>query len=244
MTLADYLGVFLLGLLGSGHCIGMCGPFALAVSAGSANATAMIARQAAYQLGKATSYLFIGVVLLTLTDVIGARDPLMGFQNILAALAGTVMAAAGLAYAFEWRLPPMLARWWQGSAVCGAMSVLWRSPSLFKSLLIGWLNGFLPCGLSLTAIFYLVNYGKIEAVVAGSYVFGLGTLPGLLLLAFAGRKISLESRRWLMRATGVALVVFGVLTVLRGNPAVEMWFHQHLMFGGGMGGESGHDHQH
>ncbi len=242
MTLADYFGVFLLGLLGSGHCIGMCGPFALAVSAGSANATTMIARQVAYQIGKATSYLFIGLVLLTVTDLVDARDPLWRIQDVLAAFTGTVMIAAGLAYALEWRLPPTLASWWQGSALCGAMSVLWRSPSLWKSLLIGWLNGFLPCGLSLTAILYLVNYGKIEAVVAGSYVFGLGTLPGLLLLAFAGRKISLNSRRWLLRATGVALIVFGVLTVLRGNPAVETWFHQHLMFGEGEGGAHVHAH--
>ena len=240
MTLADYFGVFLLGLLGSGHCIGMCGPFALAVSAGSANAGTMIVRQVAYQLGKATSYLFIGLVLLTLTELVDARDPLLGLQNLLAALTGTVMVAAGLAYALEWRLPPILSRWWQGSAVCGAMSVLWKSPSLWKSLLIGWLNGFLPCGLSLTAILYLVNYGKIEAVVAGSYVFGLGTLPALLLLAFAGRKIGTESRRWLMRATGVALILFGMLTVLRGNPAVETWFHQYLMFGIGEGGSHAH----
>lgn len=242
MTLADYLGVFLIGLLGSGHCIGMCGPFALAVSAGSANATAMIARQVAYQLGKATSYLFIGLVLLTVSGWLDEQDPLWRIQNLLAALTGAVMIAAGLAYALEWRLPPMLARWWQGSAACGAMSVLWRSPSLWKSLLIGWLNGFLPCGLSLTAILYLVNYGKIEAVVAGSYVFGLGTLPGLLLLAFAGNKISLRSRRLLLRATGVALVVFGVLTVLRGNPSVEAWFHQHLMFGAGADGAHAHGH--
>jgi len=242
MTLADYFGVFLMGLLGSGHCIGMCGPFALAVSAGSANAATMIARQIAYQTGKATSYLFIGLVLLSLADLVNARDPLHGLQNLLAAIIGAVMVAAGLAYALEWRLPPTLSRWWQGSAVCGAMSVLWRSPSLWKSLLIGWLNGFLPCGLSLTAILYLVNYGRIEAVVAGSYVFGLGTLPGLLLLAFAGRKISLNGRRWLLRATGVALIVFGVLTVLRGNPSVETWFHQHLMFGMGEGGSHAHPH--
>lgn len=242
MTLADYFGVFVLGLLGSGHCIGMCGPFALAVSAGSATAATMVARQIAYQLGKATSYLFIGLVLLTLTDLVNARDPLLGLQNLLAALTGAVMVAAGLAYALEWRLPPMLSRWWQGSAVCGAVSVLWRSPSLLKSLLIGWLNGFLPCGLSLTAILYLVNYGKIEAVVAGSYIFGLGTLPGLLLLAFAGSKISLDSRRRLLRATGVVLVVFGVLTILRGNPAVETWFHQHLMLGASEGGTHAHEH--
>ncbi len=242
MTLSDYFGVLLMGLLGSGHCIGMCGPFALAVSAGSGNAATMVARQVAYQIGKATSYLFIGLVLLTLTELVNARDPLLGLQNLLAALTGAVMIAAGLAYALEWRLPPALARRWQGGAVCGAMSVLWRSPSLLKSLLIGWLNGFLPCGLSLTAILYLVNYGKIEAVVAGSYVFGLGTLPGLLLLAFAGRKISLNSRRWLLRATGVALVVFGVLTVLRGNPSVETWFHQHLMFGAGEGRTHAHSH--
>ncbi|MBW8781404.1 MAG: sulfite exporter TauE/SafE family protein [Verrucomicrobia bacterium] len=239
MTLADYFGVFLLGLLGSGHCLGMCGPFALAVSAGSGNAVTLVARQVAYQLGKATSYVFIGAFLLTLSGWIDGQAPLLRMQTLLAWVTGAVMIAAGVMYALEWRPAPALARVWQGGALCGAMGVLWRSPSLWKSLLIGWINGFLPCGLSLTAILYLVNYGTLEAVVAGAYVFGLGTMPGLLLLALAGRKITLDARRRLLRVAGIALIAFGALTVMRGDPAVHAWFHDHFLFDGYAG-----DHHH
>ncbi|MGC4071090.1 MAG: sulfite exporter TauE/SafE family protein [Nibricoccus sp.] len=241
MFFSDYLGVLVLGLLGSGHCIGMCGAFAIAASSGSKGAGGVVLRQVSYQAGKATSYVFLGVLLLLAGQWVEARTSLEHFQTVLGFIAGSVMIIAGLAYVFELRLPPMVARWWQGSAVCGALGGLWRSPSLFKSLLIGWVNGFLPCGLSLMALLYLVSFNSAQGVVIGAYVFGLATLPGLLAVALLGQKISLLHRRWLVRAGGVALVIFGVLTLVRGQPAVHHWMHEHLMWGDAAGTHAGHE---
>jgi uncharacterized protein len=231
MFFSDYVSVLVLGLLGTGHCVGMCGAFAIAASAGAGGAGRVIARQVSYQLGKATSYVFLGVLLLLAGQWIEARTSLENFQNALGFIAGVLMILAGLMYTLEWRLPVGAARWWQGSAACGAVAGLWRSPSLFKSLLIGWVNGFLPCGLSLMALLYLVSFNSARGVVIGAYVFGLATLPGLLAVALVGQKISLARRRWLVRASGVALMIFGVLTLVRGQPAVHHWMHEHLMWG-------------
>jgi len=235
MNWSDYAGIFLLGLSGTGHCLGMCGAFSLAVSAGAQRPAVVMWRQLSYQLGKATSYAFIGTLLLLVSSSVDARWPLLNFQNALGWVVGAVMIVMGLAYVAELRLPVGAARWWQGSAVCSAMAGLWRSPSLLKSLLIGWVNGFLPCGLSLMALLALANRGSAIGVVVGAYVFGFATLPGLLAVGLLGQRISVTQRRWLVRLGGVALVVFGLLTLVRGVPTVHAWMHEHLMFGGGSG---------
>jgi hypothetical protein len=233
MNWSDYVGIFLLGLSGTGHCLGMCGAFSLAVSAGAQRPSIVVWRQLSYQLGKATSYAFIGTLLLLVSGAVEARWPLLRFQSVLGGIVGAVMIAMGVSYAAELRLPMGAMRWWQGSALCGAMTGLWRSPSLLKSLLIGWVNGFLPCGLSLMALLALANRGSTVGVVVGAYVFGFATLPGLLAVGLLGQRIGVTQRRWLVRLGGVALVVFGVLTLVRGVPAVHVWMHEHLMFGGG-----------
>lgn len=229
MTFADYISVLLIALAGSGHCVGMCGVFSVAVSANARNMPVLLARQLAYQFGKATAYLFIAALLLLAGSLLGAQERLAGAQNLLGYIAGALMILAGLAYALEIRLPPALARWWQGSAACGAMRGLWQSPSLLKSVLVGWINGFLPCGLSLTALIYIASFGSVTGVIAGSYLFGLGTLPALLLVGFLGQRValSLQTRRWLVRVSGALLIVFGILTLLRGTPAVCHCGHDH-----------------
>ena len=241
MNWSDYAGIFLLGLSGTGHCLGMCGAFSLAVSAGAQRPAVVVWRQLSYQLGKATSYAFIGTLLLLVSGAVDARWPLLRFQTVLGWIVGAAMIGMGFAYAAEVRLPAQAARWWQGSAVCGAMTGLARSPSLLKSLLIGWINGFLPCGLSLMALLALANRGSAVGVVVGAYVFGFATLPGLLAVGLLGQRIGVGQRRRLVRLGGVALVVFGLLTLVRGVPAVHGWMHEHLMFGqGGMAHEMCH----
>ncbi|HUL52757.1 MAG TPA: sulfite exporter TauE/SafE family protein [Opitutaceae bacterium] len=229
MSWHDYAGVFLLGLLGTGHCVGMCGGFALAVGAGAPGPGRVLARQVAYQFGKATSYLLIGVVLLLAGSMAASVLRLAAVQNAAGAAAGVLMIALGAAYLSEWRPPGWLAGWVEGSRVCGALAAIWRSPSLYRSTLIGWVNGFLPCGLSFAVLLHLASFGSVGAVAGGAYVFGLATLPGLLAVSLVGRGWSVSRRRGLVRASGVVLILFGALTIVRGVPAVHRWFHQHLL---------------
>ncbi|MFH1500043.1 MAG: sulfite exporter TauE/SafE family protein [Verrucomicrobiota bacterium] len=237
MTVADMLGVVVIGLLGSGHCLGMCAPFSLAVSAGASGAGRVVARQIAYQLGKATAYMFIGLLLLLASEAGVALTGSVGrMQTVLAWIAGGAMIAAGAAYALEWR---GLSGWFAGERggiggrLCGLAGELWRSPSLARALLVGWMNGFLPCGLALTALLYLASFGSVAGVAAGAYVFGFSTMPALLAAALLGHRVSVRARRWFVRAGGVLLVAFGVLTLVRGDASVHHWFHEHTVVPGG-----------
>lgn len=245
MTVADMLGVVVIGLLGSGHCIGMCAPFSLAVSSGADGARRLIVRQVAYQLGKSTSYVFIGLLLLLASEAgVALVGSVERMQAVVAWIAGGAMIVAGAAYALEWGA---LSRWFAGKSgaagerLCGMAGDLWRSPSLTRALLIGWLNGFLPCGLSLTALLYLASFGSVAGVAAGAYVFGFSTMPALLAVALLGRRVGAAMRRRWVRLGGVLLMAFGVLTLVRGDAAVHRWFHAHTVVPGGpMGGADDH----
>lgn len=244
MTFSDYGIVALMGLLGGAHCAGMCAPFALAISVGAQRrAGLLLARHIAYQLGKATAYVFLGVLLMLATGWVDITTPLGRAQDWLAWLAGGTMVALGLGYVFAWRWS---ARWaadggWTGRA-CGALRTLWSAPSLWGCVLTGWINGFLPCGLSFAALFYLVSRDSLEGVVAGAYVFGLGTLPALFLVGWLGGKVSARVRGHGLRVAGGLLVGFGLLTIFRGAEPVHHWFHQHTVPPGAPGGHAGHGH--
>lgn len=229
MTPGDYATVLLLGLLGGAHCAGMCAPFALAVSAGNPGRAAhFFARHLAYQLGKGAAYVLLGVLLHLATGWVDIATPLGRAQNWLAWLAGGVMIVVGLGYASAWG-GASAARWLAAGGLagraCGALRILWQAPSVWRATLVGWLNGFLPCGLSFSALLFLVSRDSLEGLVAGAFVFSLGTLPALALVGWLGGRVSALTRgRWL-RAAGLLLALFGVLTVFRGEEAVHQFFH-------------------
>ncbi len=231
MFWTELAGVFALGLLGTGHCVGMCGGFALAVGADAANPTQVIYRQLAYQFGKATSYLLIGLVLLLAGSLTVGLLQAAAVQNILGLVAGGLMMALGAAYVSEWRGPGWLPRWLEGNRICGALAAARTVPSLYRSLMLGCLNGLLPCGLSFAVLVHLASLGSVVALAGGAYVFGLATLPGLLAVSWLGRRWSASRRRWLVRGGGVILILFGLLTIVRGRPEVHHWFHRHLVIG-------------
>lgn len=231
MTWSDYGAVALMGLLGGAHCAGMCAPFALAVSAGAhGRAGLLLARHIAYQLGKATAYVFLGVLLLLAAGWVDIVAPLARLQDWLAWIAGGVMILLGLGYVFAWRWAGALAQ--HGGLVgraCGALGVLWSTPSLWRCVLTGWINGFLPCGLSFAALLYLVSRDSLEGLIAGAYLFGFSTLPALLAVGWAGTRVSARIRGVGLRLAGGLLVAFGVLTIFRGAEHVHHWFHQHTL---------------
>ncbi|MBK8476997.1 MAG: sulfite exporter TauE/SafE family protein [Opitutaceae bacterium] len=229
MTAGDYLALLLMGLLGTGHCIGMCGPFVLAASAGGGGVAGVVSRNLAYQLGKTLTYVFLAVVFSLVGGWIAGSGMLPWLQNGMSAAVGLGMVALGLAYALEVRLSPGALRWVDGSRWCGAVGAVLRAPTWWRSVLIGWLNGFLPCGLSLMALVYAAGFGSVAGAAAGAALFGAATVPGLLLVALFGMKLLQTHRRWLLRMAGATLVVMGVLTIIRGVPVVHEWFHVHTV---------------
>ncbi len=230
MTAGDYFALLLMGLLGTGHCIGMCGPFVVAAAAGPGGATSVVGRSLAYQLGKTLTYVFLAVLFSVVGGWIAGSGALPWLQNLIGGAVGLAMVALGIAYALELRLSPGAARWLDGGRWCGALAAVVRAPSWWRSVLIGWLNGFLPCGLSLMALVYAAGFGSGLHAAAGAALFGAATTPGLTLTAFFGVKLLAgNGRRWLLRLAGATLVVMGMLTIVRGVPVIHEWFHSHTV---------------
>ncbi len=229
MTSGDYLALLLMGLFGTGHCIGMCGPFVVAAAAGPGGAAAVVGRSLAYQLGKTLTYVFLAVLFSVVGGWIAGRGVLPWVQNAMSAVVGLGMVALGLAYMLELRLSPGAQRWVDGRRWCGALGAVLRAPTWWRSVLIGWLNGFLPCGLSLMALVYAAGFGSVTKAAAGAALFGAATIPGLTLTALFGAKLLAGGRRWLLRLAGATLIVLGVVTIVRGVPAIHEWFHAHTV---------------
>lgn len=214
-----------LGLLGSLHCAGMCGGFALAV-AGAGHGVSpwpVLSRQATYVVGKATAYAVLGLVLATGTHWLGdaaggvRTDGFATFQRVLGWLAGAILVSMGLA-AIGVRVPRP--RGWERSwaRVVGLLRPLFDGvralPGPAGAFGTGVLNGMLPCGLSWSA-FLLATQSAPPTAALGAFAFGLATGPVLVAVGIAPRFVSVAARRSARPLLGGALVVFGCLTLVR-----------------------------
>ena len=229
MTVFDYASVFLLGLLGSGHCVGMCGGFALAVAAPAQRWTGVFRRHLVYQAGKSLTYVFLAVIVATGTGLLSRSNWFSGLQVAVAIAVGLLMVLLGLTQVLELRSHGWWRRLVEPRAICQSIGRLTSSPSLVSAFSIGWLNGFLPCGLVLAALFYLASFRSVIDAVFGAIVFGMGTFPGLFVFGAFSKALSLERRGRLLRWAGLLIIVFGVVTLVRWVPAVHHWFHQILI---------------
>jgi uncharacterized protein len=225
---SDLGAVWLMALLGGAHCAGMCAPFALAVSVGGGGGAALLGRHLLYQTGKGTAYLSLGLLLFGVTRWLDDAAPLLRAQRWLAVGAGVVMVLTGVSHVWGVRWAGGWGDWLaRGAAgrVCGLLSGLRAAPSVWRSLLVGWLNGFLPCGLALGAVLFLGRSAHLLTLFVGSYVFALGTLPVLFALGWAGARADLALRvRWLRLAGGV-LMIAGLITLVRGVSPAYRWWH-------------------
>lgn len=219
-----------LGLVGSVHCAGMCGGFALGVAMASGPARSrLLLDQLAFVFGKALTYVVLGLALrTTLAATIDAAG-ISGLQRALSIAAGVVLVLGGLKL-LGIGLPrasgPFVRRFIGGFA--RAQSAARYLGGTTGALGAGVLTGFLPCGLSWSA-FALAT--QVDALVAapGLFLFGLGTSPALVLTALGGRRLALLTAHRRLRGAqlaGAALIAFGVVTALRGG-----WTYQDALAG-------------
>lgn len=225
MSWTDLSAFVLLGLAGSGHCVGMCGGFALAIGQGTTTVPGLAMRHVAYQAGKALTYAFLAVILAAGFGVVGRSGWTASGQTVLSIAAGVFMILYGLMQLLEVRS----AGWWQRlvapSPVCRAMGGVTRARGLVPAFAAGWLNGFLPCGLLVTVLLQAASQGSVLAAATGAAVFGLATFPGLFLFGWLAGGWSMRWRRILVRITGGLLIVFGVFSILRAFPEGRHWLH-------------------
>lgn len=236
--LATLLPFLTLGALGAAHCVGMCGGFAIAVSASAGERRgAQLRAQLAYVLGKALTYavLGLGVALLGRAALQGgarlAGDggaDLAALRQGLAWVAGLLMIGLGVVALRGRAAPaPRLERWGAlGRGLRAAGHELRRAfqaaralPGDLGALATGLATGLLPCGWSWGALALAATVSPLEAL-AGLFLFGLATGPALVLVGLGWSGLSARFRGVAARAAGPLLIVFGLFTALRGAELV------------------------
>jgi hypothetical protein len=200
---------FLLGLVGSVHCAGMCGPIALALPVTGRTRAAILSSRLAYNLGRIATYVMLGVLF----GLVGRTVALAGFQRWLSLTAGGLILVALVASS---RFAPGIPAVFAVTRLKRAMGGLLRQRSLTSLLALGSLNGLLPCGLVYAACAGAAATGDPLKGVQVMLAFGLGTLPVMLSLALAGQRIQAALRFRLNRLMPSSLAIVGTLLILRG----------------------------
>lgn len=204
---------FALGLVGSLHCAGMCGPIAIALAHIGAPTQHLGARflvgRLAYNLGRVITYGAMGAVF----GLAGRAAWLAGAQRAVSIALGVALLA-GLVLA----RPNVSGRFFGGliERLKSPMSALLRRRSPDALLMLGLLNGLLPCGLVYVAAAGAMATGDVFAGTCYMLVFGGGTVPMMLALGVSGRLVPVALRLRLAKAIPVSVVLMASLLVLRG----------------------------
>jgi sulfite exporter TauE/SafE len=206
----------LLGLAGGAHCLGMCGPFVLFMGAAPSAGRARMWRHTLLHHGGRIS---VYVILGGLAGMTGGSIAGAGFRNALALAAGAalVVQALGLTARAVGARPGRAL-----TAVIGRLGSLARAlppqhPG--RPILLGALNGLLPCGLLYAALAAAAGLGDVGGAVRFTLAFGIGSLPVFALLAYSAHAFIPRVPLRLRRAAPVALAVVGLMLIARGLAA-------------------------
>ena len=204
----DFYAAFILGLAGSLHCAGMCGPLVLALPVSNNSSTAQLGR-VAYHLGRITTYCVLGVVF----GLVGHTLSLAGLQRWVSITLGMLLLAGvlGSRKLALWRPATMLVE-----KLKSHMTALLHRRSFVSVLVLGLLNGLLPCGLVYVACAGATATGALLSGAAYMAAFGAGTVPMLLAISFSGRLISPRLRLKLLKAVPISILLVAGLLILRG----------------------------
>lgn len=212
----EYMLILIGGLLGSSHCVGMCGGFALSIGSNSQSATRNASRQLIYSLGRIFTYAFLGAIVgfagAALKDYAGTLINVSAFLSIAA---GSLLVWQGLSI-IGW-LPGAKNASSGGPCLMGSFFRNFLLSSRRSYMLIaGILTGFLPCGLVYAFLALASATGNFLAGALVMILFGLGTVPLMVLTGLSVSVISAGKRQQLFRAAAVVVILTGVLTIGRG----------------------------
>lgn len=207
------ISAIVLGLMGSFHCVGMCGPIALALPLNNTNWFTRIFGSLLYNLGRAITYALMGAVF----GILGEGLQLGGFQSWLSIAMGSVMVLA-VVFPAIFRGSGKLDKYLYGynSRLKQRFGVLFNQRSYSSLLVIGLLNGLLPCGLVYMALAGAIATGGVASGAMFMFIFGLGTLPMLLLLSLAGNVVTGSFKSKINKVIPYVIVIIGILFILRG----------------------------
>jgi len=207
------LSALVLGLMGSFHCVGMCGPIAFMLPVDRTNPAKKLFQVFLYHFGRLMAYGIIGLVF----GFLGKGLYVFGLQQKLSILIGAIMILLVLIpyktiskYNFSKPIYSILAK------VKNQLGKELKKKSPDTFLTIGFLNGFLPCGLVYMALFGSMATASPWLGAFFMVLFGLGTIPLMTTAVYFGSMLKGAAKKSVQRLIPVFVILIGLLFILRG----------------------------
>nr|WP_297308337.1 sulfite exporter TauE/SafE family protein [uncultured Flavobacterium sp.] len=207
------ISALLFGLLSSLHCVGMCGPIALMLPVNRTNSALRIIQTLLYHLGRICTYAFLGFVF----GIFGKGLFIAGLQQRFSIVIGVLMLIYVLLPKKNLDKIRFLNPFFKIiSKIKSSLGKLLTNKSKTSFLLIGILNGFLPC-----AMIYVALFGALatQDPFQGSLymmLFGIGTIPLMSLVVLISNKITVATRNKILKLVPIFVTILGFLFILRG----------------------------
>ncbi|GLB48899.1 sulfite exporter TauE/SafE family protein [Neptunitalea lumnitzerae] len=204
---------FILGFLGSFHCVGMCGPIAFMLPLDRNNQVKKFLQILSYHTGRFISYATIGAIF----GMLGTGFYLSGYQQQLSIFVGVLMILTVITPQHllqKVRITQPIYK--LISKLKSALGKQFKKRSFSSLFTIGLLNGLLPCGLVYMAVFGALALGN--PIESGLYMvlFGMGTLPLMSVAAYLGNFLNVTTRKRIQKLVPVFIAIIGVFFILRG----------------------------
>ncbi len=207
-----FLYALILGLGTSLHCIGMCGPIAVSLGISGYKSQFHI-QNIVYQLGRATTYAFLGAIIGGFSEVL----QLLVYQNYISIIAGALIIILA-------SFPVISNRWMAQNNILNQLllpikmrlSSLMQRKDLGSRYLTGIFNGFLPCGAVYIALAGAIGAGSVLKSALFMFLFGLGTIPLMYAVVLVGNSLQGKVRNKLYQWMPVISIIIGILFILRG----------------------------
>jgi sulfite exporter TauE/SafE len=207
------LSALVLGLMGSFHCAGMCGPIAIALPLHGNSIPQKIFGGTLYNLGRTLTYGVMGAIF----GLLGQGVEMIGFQQKISVVMGAIMIISVIFPSLFRNQYNMKKSWFSlVGKLKKSIGKLFSVRSFSSLFFIGLLNGLLPCGLVYMAIAGAIGTGEVVLGSLYMIMFGLGTIPMMLSIAIAGNILNAAIRQKINRLIPVLVVVVGIFFILRG----------------------------
>lgn len=222
------ISAFIFGLLGSFHCIGMCGPIAFMLPVNRQNKVKQFFQITSYHLGRLFTYSLIGLLF----GFLGKGFYFFGFQQQISIIVGLLMILLILLPNFFKKVQITSSIHKILSKIKSTLGSELKKKGNDTFFTIGFLNGLLPCGLVYMAVFGTLTTSNALYGSLYMFLFGVGTIPLMSAVVYAGNFTNALLRKRIQQVIPIVVVFIGILFVLRGLglgiPYISPVFHTGL----------------
>jgi len=213
---------FITGLLGTGHCIGMCGGLVSALSLSGVGQRGGWPFHLLYNTGRITTYTVIGAIVGWLGSALAYSDQfrLITRSLLLGSDIFIIMVGLGTAGLFSWINAAKLGFSGPTRFITTMVNSLRRFPPALSALPLGLIFGFIPCGYLYAVAISAAQSASVSTGAMMLLAFGIGTAPSLVLFGGAAHWLSRQARAWMMRFAGLVVAGMGAINLVK---------HLHMM---------------